>query len=238
MAACSVRATTDGSKDSPTVSRAPHSISRTASSRPAPARAPSFCRYYAVLAENGAARSTCRHSPSDGSPNSLTTVAPTSMPESNRAPRDVLEGIRKPQLQPRLVAQRTKWIAKQGPRVGLSLMFGSMSTNGVVLENKRSLPLTRDLTDAIRDTGVQVAGFYPNVQTVLPGTQLARGMAAAGHQLDFYRMPRAPIFDTLEDGGVGYNFLTVGGPSANDIALAEDIVATAHDIQKVGVCSW
>jgi radical SAM superfamily enzyme YgiQ (UPF0313 family) len=151
---------------------------------------------------------------------------------------DVLEGIRKPQLQPRLVAERTKWIAKQGPRVGLSLMFGSMSTKGVVLENRRSLNLTRDLTDAVRDTDVKVAGFYPNVQTVLPGTQLARGMAAAGHHLDFYSMPRAPIFDALEDGGVGYNFLTVGRPSANDLALAEDIVATAHDIQKVGVCSW
>ncbi|MCA8952057.1 MAG: radical SAM protein [Planctomycetes bacterium] len=151
---------------------------------------------------------------------------------------DVLEGIRKPKVQPRLVAERTRWIAKKGPRVGLSLMFGSMSTNGVVLENERSLNLTRDLTDAVRDTGVRIAGFYPNVQTVLPGTQLARGIAAAGQDLDFYTMPRAPIFDGLEDGGVGYNFLTVATPSANELSLAESIVATAKDIQHLGVCSW
>lgn len=151
---------------------------------------------------------------------------------------DVMEGISKSRGTGDLALQRMQWIRDHGMRAGISLMFGAMATDGRVLETGRSLRSTSELIDAVFSTGVEVAGVYPNVQTVLPGTALARGLAANGHDLNFYSMPRAPIFDGLEDGGVGYNFLTMGKPSEQESALAEQIVSTVEDLQLVSGRAW
>ena len=152
--------------------------------------------------------------------------------------QSVLDGVRKPSVNRGLVLERMGWAARHRISVGLSLMFGAMSTIGEILESSATLDATRELASAVLDTGVRVAGFYPNVLTVLPGTQLARGLAAAGHELDFYAMPRAGIFDALEDGGVGYNFLTLGEPTREVSALAEEIVVAAHDVQELVGRAW
>ena len=67
-----------------------------------------------------------------------------------------------------------------------------MTTDGVLLETTETVGATMHLTEQILDLGVPVAGFYPNVLTVLPGTALARGLARAKHNLDFYRVPHCP----------------------------------------------
>jgi hypothetical protein len=88
---------------------------------------------------------------------------------------------------------------------------------------------------------VPVAGFYPNIMTVLPGTALARGLASHGMPLDFYRMPRSQAFRDFEDGAVGYNFTTLPsrlGAQAHRDSIAEDILQAAAHIQRMGVHSW
>ncbi|MEQ8767134.1 MAG: hypothetical protein RL885_24705 [Planctomycetota bacterium] len=139
----------------------------------------------------------------------------------------VLDGIRKPGLDRQLVLERAGWVVDRGLAIGLSLMFGAMTTEGELLETSSTLAETRDLATAILDTGVDVAGFYPNVQTVLPGTPLAKGLQRSGAPLDFYRMPRAPIFRGLEDGEIGYNFLSLRPISSNRQRLARQITETA-----------
>jgi hypothetical protein len=64
--------------------------------------------------------------------------------------------------------------------------------------------------DGLVDGGLDVAGIYPNVLTVLPGTRLARALAIGGAELDLYRVPRTAAFEEVEDGAVGYNFVTLG----------------------------
>ncbi len=150
----------------------------------------------------------------------------------------VLGAIHKPAVTRDLVVERMRWARANGVRLGMSLMFGSMAVNGELLETAATLDETRSLAHAILDTGVAITGFYPNVQTVLPGTALARGLAAAGAQLDFYRMPRCTLFDGLEDGGVGYNFVTVATLDRDRLAIAERVVATAHDIQGLAGRVW
>lgn len=77
-----------------------------------------------------------------------------------------------------------------------------------------------------------IAGFYPNIQTVLPGTTLDEGLAARGTNLDFYSMPRAPAFAAFEDGTVGYNLLTLDRACSPDRArLASVITAAARRIE-------
>lgn len=150
----------------------------------------------------------------------------------------VLGGIHKPAVTRSVVLERMRWVHSHGVRMGISLMFGSMAVTGELLETEDTVEATHDLAKAIRDTGVELTGFYPNVQTVLPGTALARGLSAAGVKLDFYSMPRCPLFDSLEDGGVGFNFLTIAKPSAKRITIAERIVTTAHDIQGMVGRVW
>jgi hypothetical protein len=49
----------------------------------------------------------------------------------------------------------------------------------------------------------------PNILTVLAGTELERSLRARGIAIDFYRLPRANVFADFEDGGVGWNFVTL-----------------------------
>ena len=154
------------------------------------------------------------------------------------ASEQVLEGIQKPGLNRSIVLERATWAAKDGVKLGISLMFGAMSVKGDLLETRYSVQETKALTWQILETGVELAGFYPNVQTVLPGTALAKGLVSAGFTLDFYRMPRAEIFDGLEDGGVGYNFLTVADPTAEHLAIAEEIARVGAELQQLAGRPW
>lgn len=151
---------------------------------------------------------------------------------------EVLLGIRKAAVNRDLVLERMRWSHEAGLRVGLSLMFGSLSISGQLLETADTIAATEELVFEVAATGVDVAGIYPNVQTVLPGTALARGLQRAGYELDFYKMPRASVFDGLEDGGVGYNFMTVAPLSDRRLDLAHRIVASAKAVQKFGSRGW
>lgn len=150
----------------------------------------------------------------------------------------VLEGIHKPGLNPSVVLERARWAADHGVKLGVSLMFGAMSMAGELLETGSSVQQTKALAERILETGVEVAGFYPNVQTVLPGTALAVGLERAEFELDYYRTPRAEIFDGLEDGGVGYNFLTVAEPTAKRLAIAEEIAHVGAELQQLAGRPW
>ena len=46
------------------------------------------------------------------------------------------------------------------------------------------------------------------------------------------------IFDGLEDGGVGYNFLTVAEPTAERLAIAEEIARVGAELQQLAGRPW
>ena len=151
--------------------------------------------------------------------------------ESGSAP--ILDAVGKAGLSPELALERLGWTRDLGLRVGVSLMFGVMAPDGALLETPDTVSQTLGLAEAIIHSGVDVTGFYPNVLTVLPATRLARGLAESGIELDFYRMPRAPVFDVLEDGGIGYNFLTCRTPSTREQRLALRIRDAALSLSKL-----
>lgn len=122
---------------------------------------------------------------------------------------EIRSALGKTGLNSSLLRQRLHWIASTGMRVGLSIMFGGMGERGELLETEHSVQATVDFTQQVLDDGVHVAGFYPNVLTVLPGTALAVGLQSTGNTIDFYRTPRVPQFAELEDGEIGYNFASI-----------------------------
>lgn len=147
---------------------------------------------------------------------------------------DVLQSIGKTGLTRELILERLGWFAEHGVRAGLSLMFGAMSEDGRLVETATSVADTLSLARALAERGVPIAGFYPNIQTVLPGTALDVGLASRGLDLDFYSMPRAPEFCGFEDGAVGYNFLTIElGASAELTRLADVITSASHSIEAM-----
>jgi hypothetical protein len=87
---------------------------------------------------------------------------------------------------------------------------------------------------------VAVAGFYPNVETVLPGTQLARSLNASGLELDWYHPQRTPEFGELEDGCAGFNFssLDVQHSRALHRQFVERIRTAAVRILLLGQHRW
>jgi anaerobic magnesium-protoporphyrin IX monomethyl ester cyclase len=148
---------------------------------------------------------------------------------------DVLQSIGKTGLTRELILERLGWFAEHGVRAGLSLMFGAMSEDGQLAETTTSVADTVSLARELVERGVPIAGFYPNIQTVLPGTALDHGLAARGLDLDFYTMPRAPEFAEFEDGAVGYNFMTLNREtSPEQIALAEKIIVAAQELESPG----
>jgi len=144
---------------------------------------------------------------------------------------DILRAIGKTGLTRELVLERLGWFARQGVRAGLSLMFGAMADDGRLLETELTVSETVALVHELDDLGVPIAGIYPNVQTVLPGTAIDARLHARGHALDFCKMPRAPEFAAFEDGVVGYNFATITEPNypANS-RLAGMIIDAAAEI--------
>ena len=148
---------------------------------------------------------------------------------------DVLRSIGKTGLTRELILEQLGWFAEHGVRAGLSLMFGAMSEDGQLAETTASVADTVSLACELVERQVPIAGFYPNIQTVLPGTALDHGLAARGLDLDFYSMPRAPEFAEFEDGAIGYNFVTVDNSSSSDRRkLARTIIMAANEIGALG----
>ena len=125
------------------------------------------------------------------------------------ASEEILAAIGKVNMNRDVALERLAWMRDLGFRVGISLMFGAISLDGRLLETEATVAETLQLAADIRAMGVEVTGFYPNIMTVLAGTELERSLRARGIRLDFYRMPRAAVFEGFEDGGVGYNFVTL-----------------------------
>ena len=153
---------------------------------------------------------------------------------------EILSAIGKPNLTRELAVERLAWIRDEGVSVGLSLMFGSLALDGRLLETEATVAETVALAEQIRGLGVDVAGFYPNVQTILPGTALARGLQRAGHKIDFYSVPRCSAFDCLEDGSIGYNFMTLPslGERRKRESVAERVVEASIEVQQIGTVRW
>lgn len=140
---------------------------------------------------------------------------------------EVLQATGKNALHAELAVDRLRWTTAHGIRVGVSLMFGAMRDNATAIESEASVDSTIRLAHRIQDAGVAVAGYYPNVQTVLPGTQLARALAQSGYDLDFYRVPKCEAFAGLEDGAYGYNFVTCGA-KVDDRLVRSILQASEH----------
>lgn len=122
---------------------------------------------------------------------------------------EILSAIGKGALSRELMLERFAWINDAGIKLGVSLMFGAMGEGGRLLETPESVDCTMGLIDQANAASISFAGIYPNVETVLPGTALARTLERAGIELDFYSMPTFEPFRVLEDGGVGHNFATI-----------------------------
>lgn len=123
---------------------------------------------------------------------------------------EVLRAVGKVNLGADVIEERIAWMGEVGLRVGVSLMFGTMDLQGRVVESEATLQQTRELAECLAGLA-DIQGFYPNVQTVLPGTGLAKAVArTAPTDLDFYRVPTTAAFRGMEDGAVGYNFHTLG----------------------------
>ncbi len=138
------------------------------------------------------------------------------------------------------VLRRLKWAIDAEMRVGVSLLFGALSPTGAVIDTVDSVDGTVRLAERVVRAGVDVTGFYPNVETVLPGTKRERGLRAAGVPLDFYRVPRCAVFDELEDGAVGYNFMTIPTPADHMTRerVAQRVVAASRDLLTLGARRW
>lgn len=156
------------------------------------------------------------------------------------ASSDILGAVGKPGLNATLAIERLQWARDLGLTVGISLMFGALAPDGRVLETDRTVAATVRLAEQVTATGVAVAGFYPNIMTVLPGTALSRGLAQAGIALDFCRQPRSEILQDFEDGGVGYNFTTIPeiAQATATGKLAKCIVEAARQVQGLGRHAW
>lgn len=126
-----------------------------------------------------------------------------------------------------LTNERLRGISDQGMRLGLSLMFGIIDATGKLIETEETVGDTVRFVEGLVNGGIEVAGIYPNVLTVLPETRLARTLAASGAPLDFYRVPRTAEFEDMEDGAVGYNFVTLGLDERLDLR-AHIIGASRH----------
>ena len=152
----------------------------------------------------------------------------------------VLHAIGKSRLSRELLLERLGWIREHGIRVGLSVMFGALGERGELLENEESIEATMALCAEIRSRGVRVVGFYPNIETVLPGTRRARSLEAAGTKLDWYCPPRCGVFEELEDGAVGFNFLSLVTPAefARRQAVASRVRSASLALIQWGSAAW
>jgi hypothetical protein len=124
--------------------------------------------------------------------------------------------------------------------VGLSVMFGAMDEEGRAIETESSITTTTKLCHRIKDADVEIAGLYPNVETVLPGTRLARTLKGHGVELEWYDPPQTPLFDEFEEGWIGFNFATLwSGRFAQDAhPLIDPIRKASQSIAALGAAYW
>lgn len=151
---------------------------------------------------------------------------------------EILSAVGKGALSRELLLERLGWIRASGMQVGLSVMFGAMNELGHAIETHESIESTVGLCEEIVELGVRVAGFYPNVETVLPGTRLAQKLAQQGIVLDWYRPPMSPWFEALEDGSVGFNLTTLGPQPENRGELVEHIRRASARLIAIGERAW
>lgn len=133
------------------------------------------------------------------------------------------------------VASRFRDLASSRMNVGVSVMFGALA-GPAVRETPETVKATMDFARWLVDAGVKVVGFYPNVQTLLPGTPAATHFP----DVDFYSMPAFDEFHVLEDGGIGYNFATIDGLMGRRERdeLVEAVVRGSLELRKFGGTDW
>lgn len=152
----------------------------------------------------------------------------------------LLEALGKVPVGEEEVRRRLGWTKEFGLKVGVSLLFGVVAPGGDVLETPSTVEGTVRLADQLVGDGIKVAGFYPNVETLLPGTKREHQLRDHGVFVDFYRVPRSDVFADLEDGGVGYNFMTL--PKARGArcaeALATAIAKASRYVVALGGLRW
>lgn len=141
---------------------------------------------------------------------------------------EIRASVGKPALRDSLLYTKLALLADARIALGISLMFGSLDRDGELVETEHTVERTEALAERLIADGMGVAGFYPNVLTVLPGTALARGLSSTGVRLDFYSMPRVPEFAHLEDGGIGYNFASLPGRGRRNSRLAAVIASASR----------
>ena len=147
------------------------------------------------------------------------------------AAESLLPSIGKREFELRAVFERLRWMVDCGMQVGVSLMLGVMNTRGELAESAATVSKTLEMARALKAEFGPRIHLYPNVQTVLPGTALARGVAEAGRGIDFYTVPRVPAFDQFEDGGHGYNFASMQLPGWEPVA--EAVQCAGHEIERL-----
>ena len=136
-------------------------------------------------------------------------------------------------LRSSVLERKAQVIGATGMRLGISVMLGVLDRKGWLLESPESLKETLVAVRRVQESVPEVAGVYPNVLTVLPGTALAGILR--GHE-SFYRMPLSGEFREIEDGEVGYNFLTLGCIEQSGALVSGIKVATSALLQMVSAC--
>lgn len=142
----------------------------------------------------------------------------------------ILRQVGKDALTRHVITMRLGWLRGTDLSAGVSLMFGAMTEDGALLETTRTVDATIALCRQLVNDDVPIAAFYPNIQTVLPGTTIDRSFAAHGTDLDFYSMPHTTAFSAFEDGAVGYNFVTTAPGDLTRFPLVDACTAAAQEL--------
>ena len=153
---------------------------------------------------------------------------------------EIWKGVGKGALVEANPIEKLKWANGSSIRWGLSVMYGAMGEGGALLETSSSVQQTSRFFGEIEAAGVAIAGIYPNIETVLPGTGLHQTICAASGELDFMNQPTSPVFAGMEDGLVGYNFLSLSSDSEKQerVSLAAQIVDSALALQGQASHWW
>lgn len=145
----------------------------------------------------------------------------------------VLQALGKATLTRARVIEKVGWCRSQPVRLGLSVMLGALTSAGELLETEESIADTLGLADELMSTGASVAAFYPNIQTILPGTAVDLGLRERGISLNYYRMPKTAQFAAFEDGAVGHNYLSLASAPDALTRLTDAILAAGTHLTSL-----